>query len=269
MPASRFSHDAIGQTDLPFALRGGRSGRVDSCAPAVLEPDPVARVSTPHTGPPGVGESEHAMQILMTEHWSLLASRGFVYTEAMSRATIFIAALSGSVVALALVAQATDFGSGFIAFALVLLPVDFFLGFVTVLRLMQVTVEDTTWVQGMNRIRHAYFELAPELEPYFVTSRYDDDPGILLSTLGRRKPVGPGQAFLSIPGLVAVVSSVVLGAIVGIGGLGLGLETLGCLLVGGAGLVLGVGVFLALGYRMFQAHLSQIEVRFPSPHGEI
>ena len=231
----------------------------------MLEPDPVARVVATHTGPPGVAESPHAMQILMTEHWSLLASRGFVYTEAMSRATIFIAALSGSVVALALVAQATDFGSGFVAFALVLLPVDFFLGFVTVVRLMQVGVEDATWIQGMNRIRHAYLELAPELEPYFVTSRYDDDAGLLLSALGRRKPVGPGQAFLAIPGLVAVVSAVVLGAIAGIAGLGLGLGTLGCLSVGAVGLLLGVSVFAILGWRMVRAHIAQIEVRFPTP----
>jgi hypothetical protein len=36
----------------------------------------------------------------------------------MSRTSIFVAALTGSVVALALVAQATDFGSGFVALAL-------------------------------------------------------------------------------------------------------------------------------------------------------
>jgi hypothetical protein len=164
------------------------------------------------------------------------------------------------------VAQATDFGSGFVAFALVLLPVVFFLGFVTFLRLMQVAVEDATWLQGMNRIRHAYLELSPELEPYFVTSRFDDDPGILLSSLGRRKPVGPSQAFLAIPGLVAVVSAVVLGAIAGIAGLGVGLETLGCLLVGAAGLVFGMGVYLVAGYRMFRAHVTQMEVRFPTPN---
>ena len=49
----------------------------------------------------------------------------------MSRTSIFVAALSGAVVALALVAQADDFGSGFVAFSLVLLPVVYFLGFVT------------------------------------------------------------------------------------------------------------------------------------------
>ena len=84
-------------------------------------------------------------------------------TEALSRASIFVAALSSSVVALALVAQATDFGSGFVAFGLVLLPVVYFLGVVTIARLSQVNAEDARWVQGMNRIRNAYLQLAPEL----------------------------------------------------------------------------------------------------------
>lgn len=70
---------------------------------------------------------------------------------------------------LALVARATDFGDGFVAF-LVLLPIVYFLGFTTVVRLGQVNLEDARWMQGMNRIRHAYLEL----EPYLVTSRYDD-----------------------------------------------------------------------------------------------
>jgi hypothetical protein len=96
-----------------------------------------------------------ALQILTTEHWSLLSARSLGYTEAMNRASMFIAALSGAVVALALVAQATDFGTGFHAFALVLLPVVWFLGLATIVRLGQVNREDAVWVQGMNRIRHA------------------------------------------------------------------------------------------------------------------
>jgi len=97
----------------------------------------------------GGGEaSPYALQILMTEHWSLLGSRSMGYVEAMARASMFIAALSGAVVALALVAQATDFGDGFVAFALVLLPVVFFLGVTTIARLSQVNWEDATWVQA-------------------------------------------------------------------------------------------------------------------------
>ena len=128
----------------------------------MLEPDSTRVVPT-HAGPPGGLDSPHALQILMTEHWSLLAARSLGYTEAMSRASIFIAALSGSVIALALVGQATDFGDGFVAFALVLLPVVYFLGVSTVARLGQNNYEDAVWIQGMNRIRHAYLELVPAL----------------------------------------------------------------------------------------------------------
>jgi len=137
----------------------------------VLEPESTSRVPPAETPSPSHQLGPQALQILQTEHWSLLAARSLVYTEAMSRTSIFVAALTGSVVALALVAQATDFGDGFVAFGLVLLPVVYFLGVATMVRLGQVNWEDARWVQGMNRIRHAYLDAAPELEPYFVTTR--------------------------------------------------------------------------------------------------
>jgi hypothetical protein len=37
----------------------------------------------------------------------------------------------------------------------------------------------------MNRLRHAYLEIAPELEPYFVTGHHDDQQG-LYETYGPR-----------------------------------------------------------------------------------
>ena len=161
-----------------------------------------------------------------TEHWSLLSARSLGTTEAMSRASIFVAALSGSVLALALVAQATDFGGGFVAFALVLFPVVYFLGVVTVARLGQVNLEDARWMQGMNRIRHAYLELEPALEPYFVTSRYDDPAGLLQSLIGETSSSPATQPFLAIPGVIAVVNSVVAGATLGIIGSGSALARL-------------------------------------------
>lgn len=45
------------------------------------------------------------LQILSTEHWSLLASRSLGWNEVFSRTTMFLATLSGAVVALALVAH--------------------------------------------------------------------------------------------------------------------------------------------------------------------
>lgn len=106
----------------------------------MVEPHAASRVAT-EIPASGAELGPHARQILTAEHWSLLASRSMGYTEAMSRASIFVAALSGAVVALALVAQATDFGDGFVAFALVLVPVVYFLGLATVVRLAQINFE--------------------------------------------------------------------------------------------------------------------------------
>ncbi|HTJ61558.1 MAG TPA: hypothetical protein VL333_10255, partial [Candidatus Saccharimonadales bacterium] len=47
------------------------------------------------------------LQMLTTEHWSLLATRSMSWNEAFSRAAMFLSVLSGATVALALVAQAT------------------------------------------------------------------------------------------------------------------------------------------------------------------
>ena len=199
----------------------------------MFDPDPASRVVPAHPTTPQVTAGPHTLQILTTEHWSLLATRSLVYTEAMSRTSIFVAALSGAVVALALVAQATDFGTGFVAFALVLLPVVYFLGWATIVRLSQVNLENARWVQGMNRIRNAYLQLAPELEPYFVTSRYDDDAGVLESTVAHVGPAPRYQAFVSAPGVVAVINSVVAGATAGVAGMALDLGTAWSLVAAG------------------------------------
>jgi hypothetical protein len=75
------------------------------------------------------------IQILATEHWSLLATRSHnTWNESFARAQMLLSVLAASVIALALVAQATGFGSGFTAFALVLLPVVLLLGVTTYIR---------------------------------------------------------------------------------------------------------------------------------------
>ena len=231
----------------------------------MLEPDSVSRVVPTHAGTPLVELGPHALQILTTEHWSLLAARSLVYTEAMSRTSIYVAALTGSVVALALVAQATDFESGFVVFALVLLPVVYFLGVATFVRLAQVNWEDARWVQGMNRIRNAYLDLAPELAPYFVTSRYDDDLGILQSSVAMRKWPPPTQAFVAVPGVVAVIDSVVAGAVAGIAGIALDLDVVGVLLLGGAFFLISLVGFVVWAERQIGRAKLELEPLFPSP----
>ena len=118
------------------------------------------------------------VQILATEHWSLLATRNITYGAIYSRAAIFLTVVSATVVALALVARATEFGDGFTAFALLVLPVALFVGVATYIRLIEARIDDFWLLSGMNRLRHAYLTIAPGLERYFVTGHHDDEQGL-------------------------------------------------------------------------------------------
>ena len=66
-------------------------------------------VELPAGTPASTSDDGVRMQILATEHWSLLASRSLGYTDSFSRATMFFSVLSGTVIALALIAQAGRF----------------------------------------------------------------------------------------------------------------------------------------------------------------
>src|SRR5260370_9139069 len=99
------------------------------------------------------------LQILATEHWSLLATRSLTYTESFGRVNMFLAILSGAVIALALVAQADRFGPTFIAVAIFMLSVVFFAGVATVPRLMMLHRADSRGLAEMNPVRR------PSLRP--------------------------------------------------------------------------------------------------------
>jgi hypothetical protein len=141
----------------------------------------------------------------------------------------------------------------------------YFLGLVTIVRLAQVNQEDLRWVQGMNRIRNAYLDLAPELEPYFVTSRYDDDVGILQSSVAMRTQPPPTQAFVAVPGVVAVIDSVVAGAIAGIAGIGLDLGTAGAVSLGIVFFLISLAGFVAWAMRIIARYRTEIDSLFPAP----
>jgi hypothetical protein len=152
------------------------------------------------------------VQILATEHWSLLATRGMTWNEIFTRASMFLTTLSAAVVAIALVAQASDFGQEYRSFALLVLPVVLFLGIATFIRLTDSMAEEVTTVIGMNRLRHAYLEIAPDLEPYFVTGHHDDIGSLVRSIAGNAQ-IRPSRVIAGTPVIVAVISSVIAGVI--------------------------------------------------------
>ncbi len=189
------------------------------------------------------------LQILSTEHWSLLASRSLAWNESFSRAGMFLAALSGAIVALALVAQASDFGQPFRIFALIILSVVLVVGIGTNLRMGMSNYHDAQCVKGMNRIRAGYLELAPELDRYFVMGTTDDQRGIELTMA---IPPHSSLAVLmlsSTPLLVSTLNSILSGTILALVAIQLGAHLLPAVLVGVAGFMLALGSLLLYASR--------------------
>jgi hypothetical protein len=159
-------------------------------------------------------DDPRALQILTTEHWSLLSTRTLGYQEMLGRTTIFIAALSGSVVALALLAQATHFGHQVLYSALLLISVMLFLGLATFVRSVAINSDDARWVTGMNLLRSAYLKMVPELEPFFVTGHDPKTSPRSLHHGSRQRFVNLAQSLTTTSSVVAILNSVLIGSLV-------------------------------------------------------
>ena len=178
--------------------------------PGEPAPTPVVGSAAPAGEPTPV---QIRLQILSTEHWSLIAARGLAWNESFTRASMYLSTLSGSIVALSLIGGIDGFRDAFIVAALVILPVDLFVGIGTWLRMGAANYHDAIAIAGMNRIRAAYLEIAPDLRPYFVMGVHDDAPGLAVTMA-----VPPGTAPIvhlvaGTPTLVMVLNAIVAGTI--------------------------------------------------------
>ncbi|TMC36908.1 MAG: hypothetical protein E6J28_09120 [Chloroflexi bacterium] len=218
--------------------------------------------------PPSRPQSE-ALQILATEHWSLLATRALTYQESLGRVNMFLAILSGAVIALALVAQADHFGPAFISIAIFMLSVVLVTGVFTIARLMSLNRDDFRWVLAMNRLRHEYLELHPELEPNFMTSPYDDLPGALqtlgIDITGADRLGSMFHGLQTLPGVLSVIVASVAGAIGGLVAAGFGAPPVVVLLSGMAAFVVAAVLMGFWGRRSVRRLSPDLQARFPSP----
>jgi hypothetical protein len=216
-------------------------------------------------------DDPRALTILTTEHWSLLSARSLVYNEAFSRAGMFLTFLSATLVALGLVSNAMAPERPFLVVAAVVLAVDLFVGLATMGRVQTATDEDVRYVQGMNRIRHAYHEVVPGLDRYFIAGKHDDIRGVF-EVYGAANDItsisGILHGFTTVIGMIGVISSAVAGA----------LSTVILLLLGvdpamaglGGVVVFGVGVWgaiLAIN-RSIAGFASRMNPIFPTPSPE-
>lgn len=203
------------------------------------------------------------LQILTTEHWSLLSTRSLSWNEAFSRASMFLSVLSGAVVALALVAQATAFDEGFMTFALLILPVVLFVGVATFLRLVAINHEDVRWVVGMNLLRRAYLDAAPELRDYFISGSHDDEEGVMATYGATPGPGSFAHEFVTTPGMLAVVDGVIAGILVAIVAMQGGTETALAVSLGVAGSIGTCALLVIYQYRGVVKPRAQRTARFP------
>jgi hypothetical protein len=78
------------------------------------------------------------LSALTTEHFVLQTANNSTYSEASARSTLYVMALSSSLVAMGFVAGSTDL---LVPFAAISLPAVFLLGIFTVIRLVESSLE--------------------------------------------------------------------------------------------------------------------------------
>lgn len=218
--------------------------------------------------PPSPKQSE-AIQILATEHWSLLATRALTYQESLGRVNMFLAVLSGAVIALALVAQAAHFGPAFISIAIFMLSVVFVVGLLTVRRLLMLNRDDYMWVVAMNRIRHAYLDLHPELESHITTGSHDDMAGVLqtlgIDAFGASSIGSLFHSLVTLPGMLGLIVAAVGGAIGGLIAFGFGGPPVVVLLVGLVFFLSAEALVAIWGRTSVRKPNPTVRARFPTP----
>jgi hypothetical protein len=207
------------------------------------------------------------LMILTAEHSNLQAARSAGVVEANGRTTAFLAALSGSLVALALVAQVQVLGEFIGLIALVLAATVLYTGLVTFLRLAQLAQLDSRLVIGINRIRHAYLELVPSLASVEVLSPYDDLAGILGETGLTGRTASRLDVLAAAPAMIGGIDGILAAVIAGLVGAQLGFSSSASLIIG---LIAGLATDAALlvyglrsGARFWRAH----PPRHPTPRG--
>jgi hypothetical protein len=151
-----------------------------------------------------------AVTFLTTEHFVLQGARAATIAESTSRAGNFLAAVSGGLVALGLIATATSVGSAFYAFALILLPTLAFVGLVTFQRALQTGIEDYGYARRIALLRGYYFDNAPELAPYLMS--VPPSERLHVQGLGGDR----WQAYRTVSGMVAVITAVLAGSAAGL-----------------------------------------------------
>src|SRR2546423_5586921 len=167
-----------------------------------------------NTEHPRLELSSQLVTIMTTEHYNLRMALSMNTTEISGRSSLFVGAVSSALIALAFVGQVSHLGTAFFVFGLVVLAALVVMGLITFERVLESSNTQFMYAPGITRIRHLYLEYAPQMQPYFILSAHDDVEGTL-TDMGVIHSSG-WQGFFSLAGMVAVITSVLAGSLVGL-----------------------------------------------------
>jgi hypothetical protein len=145
-----------------------------------------------------------AVTFVTTEHFTLQGARSSTISESTGRASVFLGAVSGGLIALGLVATAAKTGVAFYTFGLILLPTLAFVGLATFHRVLQTGTEDLAYARRIAQLRDYYFNYAPELANFLP------NPAESLPSPGQG--IRLWQQFVTVAGMVAVITAVLTGS---------------------------------------------------------
>ncbi|HTE46235.1 MAG TPA: hypothetical protein VK636_13370, partial [Gemmatimonadaceae bacterium] len=76
-----------------------------------------------------------------------------------------------------------------------------------------INYEDARWVRGMNRLRHAYLQMVPDLEPFFVTGHEPSDDRKALAHGAPQHSANIAMSLTTTSSVVAALNSLLAGAL--------------------------------------------------------
>ena len=149
--------------------------------------------------------------VLTTEHYNLQTQRAATISEANGRASVFLGSVSAGLIALGFQGVGHGRSMGTTVFEVIVLSSLLFLGLVSFLRCLEIALDDWEFTARIAHVRAAYAQLIPELAGLLATSWGEEKLTMMLN--GRWEPL---RKMLSVAGSIAVITSVILGADVGV-----------------------------------------------------
>ena len=210
-----------------------------------------------------------ALQILISEHASLSSARSLAYNEAFTRGDMFLGFLSMSLVALALISQATP-GRDFLTITAVVLTFDLVVGLTTFGRILSAGYEDYMAVHGMTRIRNAYLRLAPSVRPYVTSSAHDDLAGVLVA-YGRPPTRGASAVVYGLTtssGMIMLVLCMLAAVLAVVVAMLVGASTVPALIAAAGAFAVMLATLGTATFRYYARKQGIIPVQFPTPPEE-